>query len=361
MPILINTPFLNLPAGVSNHYTGLKPYWSKQVRYNIYTTRYKIQTIVKNNFLQIIARAMLIPYDYLKFTLKLLSYDIDVVLLNPSFHKSSLTRDKLYLIIAKAFHKKVAVFIHGWDIEYAKKVITNPRLIEKYKKADAFFVLANEFKEYLNKMGIITNVYLTTTKVDDRLIRDFNISEKRYDSKRLLFVGRVEKSKGIYTAINAFQQIKQKHKKATFTIVGNGKELNDIIKHIDKNNIKDIFITGALFGERLIREFQNACLYILPSESEGMPTTVLEAMAFGLPIISRPVGGLKDFFEEDKMGYLTESREANEFAKIIDILFENSDRAETIGRFNHSYAKNNFLASHVAEKMEQSLNQLKNI
>lgn len=48
-----------------------------------------------------------------------------------------------------------------------------------------------------------------------------------------------------------------------------------------------------------------------------MPSSVLEAMAFGLPVITRPVGGLKDFFENVKMGFITESKTLGGFAPRI--------------------------------------------
>src|SRR5690554_8211066 len=79
-----------------------------------------------------------------------------------------------------------------------------------------------------------------------------------------------------------------------------------------------------------------------------MPTSVLEAMAFGLPIISRPVGGLVDFFEEDKMGYLIESLDPKEYADKIVQLLENNQKMKEIGIYVHIYAKKHFMDSKVA-------------
>jgi len=356
MRILINCPHLNQPAGVSNHYTGLKPYFSESVKYNIITTRSNIGIITKNKIAQKLLRLFFIPYDYLKFLVKILFCNVSTVLLNPSFIRSALIRDGLYLQIAKFFKKKVVVFIHGWNQIYTAKAINNPEIFKTYKKADAFVVLAHEFKDNLRKFGISTDIFLTTTKVDDQLIKNFDINSKKYNHKRILFLARIEEAKGIYVAIQAFQLIKKKYDDASFTIVGNGSELENLKIYIKTNNIKDVVITGALSGDSLINEFEKASIYILPTYGEGMPTSVLEAMAFGLPIISRPVGGLNDFFEEGKMGSLSGSTDAPEFAVLIEKLFEDQELMKKIGLYNHLYAKEHFMASKVALGLEKLLN-----
>lgn len=73
-------------------------------------------------------------------------------------------------------------------------------------------------------------------------------------------------------------------------------ELFETKQYVVKNDIPDVVFTGRLNGDALIDKFKNADLYLFPSYyGKGMPTSVLEAMAFGLPIFTRNVGGLPDF------------------------------------------------------------------
>lgn len=86
-----------------------------------------------------------------------------------------------------------------------------------------------------------------------------------------------------------------------------------------------------------------------------MPTSVLEAMAFGLPVVTRPVGGLVDFFEDGKMGYLVESLDATDFAEKVLDLIEGIDKARAMSVYNWGYARQHFLASKVAKELELRL------
>lgn len=78
-------------------------------------------------------------------------------------------------------------------------------------------------------------------------------------------------------------------------------------------------------------------------------------MAFGLPIISRPVGGVKDFFVNDEMGILTESLNPKVYADIVDEYINNPQKVKHISNINYNFAKQNFYASKVAKKFENDI------
>lgn len=354
MKILINTPKTTIPAGVANHYLGLKPYFSAQVSYN----QYLPGSFLKHHYgkwLGIVLSVFSKLYDIFKFIFLIIRHKKPVILLNPSFGKSALKRDAIFLRIAKLFGCKVAVFMHGWDKAYLGKVINNTSLFCKaWQKADAHFVLATEFKEYLIKLGIEAPIYLTSTKVNDQLLEGLPTKEIT-EIKTILFLARVEKAKGIFTSIDAVELLCKKYPEIKLKVVGRGNALEEAKEYTNKKGLENVVFTGPLSGGALKNEFANADLYILPTHGEGMPTSVLEAMAFGLPVISRPVGGLVDFFENDKMGYMIESLNPNDYAEKIELLINNVDKANQISRYNSRYAKEYFMASEVAKKLESIL------
>lgn len=342
MKILINTPSLDLLGGVANHYLGLKPYWKENVKYNAIGKRFNISGLT------------LLLWDIAKLTTKLLLFKPDVMLVNPSIGLNALRRDFIFLNLAHLCGCKTAVFIHGFNLDVAEK-INHDWVARNLNKTSLIFVLADSFEKILIDWGVKTPIKVTTTKVDDRLLKGMTNFQPKTKINNLLFLARIEKAKGIYIAIDSFKILKEKYPELELTIVGGGSELEAVKDRIEEEKLDDISVTGALSGDALIDQFLKADCYILPTHGEGMPTSVLEAMAFGLPIVTRKVGGLADFFENGKMGYITDSLNPQVFADAIEKLIEAPDLVRNISKYNHEYAINNFMASNVARKIESDL------
>ena len=115
-----------------------------------------------------------------------------------------------------------------------------------------------------------------------------------------------------------------------------------------------------LDGGALVDELSGADIYLLPTyHGEGMPTSILEAMAFGLVVITRPVGGLNDFFENGKMGLIVESKKSGDFERAIRRILEaDADEISTISKYNMEYAAQKFYASKVAKRLLQIFSDL---
>lgn len=334
MKILITTPPLQILAGVSSHYNGLKSYFSDGVMY--FSIGYpKWRTIFSF-------------WYYLKFIFVLLKSKPDVVLVNPSMASTAIKRDFGYLKIARALNVQTAVMFHGFHIDNVKGKESN--IASVLNKTCCILVLANEFRMILQKWGVKVPIELTTTKVDDKLLDKFLLEKKKQEVSNILYLARTTKEKGIFIFIETCLLLHNQYPNLKFTVVGDGVDLEKA-KNMARPLGSSIRFTGGLSGDKLITEFVNADLYLFTSYHEGMPTSVLEAMAFGLPVITRPVGGLVDFFTCD-MGSMVDSFNPVDFAKVIGQYIEQPDRIASISWFNHKYACEHFLASKVARKME---------
>jgi glycosyltransferase involved in cell wall biosynthesis len=89
-----------------------------------------------------------------------------------------------------------------------------------------------------------------------------------------------------------------------------------------------------------------------------MPNSVLEAMALGMPVITCPVGGLRDFFENGKMGYLVKQKSITDIVEAIEKLIDDRNLGNRISFFNHQYATGRFLAPGVAHYLADVYRQL---
>ncbi len=344
MKILINTPHLSKPGGVANHYKGLKEYWKQDVKYNYIGGRKWAPGV------------LILPYDFLKFFFLCWHGNYHAIILNPSLGIKAIKRDAVFLSIAKFFGIKVIVFFHGWNKQVADDITLKPaKFIKKYQKSDAFIVLASSFKKQLQEWTFTQPIFLSTTKVDNKLLNGFTIAKKRKNNT-ILFLARLEENKGIFIALSAFKLVLETHPNSTLLIAGTGSAFEEAQNMVKTENIPNVTFLGNITGFLLNETFSISTIYILPTtHGEGMPTSVLEAMAFGLPIISRPVGGLLDFFEENKMGFLIKSVNPQAYAAKIKYLLENEETRKIISKYNHQYAIEKFMASQVAFETEQIL------
>ncbi len=363
MYIVINTPHILRPAGVSSHYLGLRPFFSRKVRYNQYYTLGIIRERFPCPFFHIPLRIITFIFDLGKFSYQIIRYHSPLILLNPSFKASALKRDVVFLYIAKILGCRVAVFFHGWDNHYAEKVLSKKQKFSiHWKKADCFFVLAREFKSLLESFGIMAPIYLTTTKVNEQLLEGISVDKPKSQIQRLLFLARIEREKGIFITIDAYRLLKRKYPFLELRIIGSGSALAEARQYVTKNKIADVIFTGPLPVDKVKIEYLQSDLYLLPTtHGEGMPTSVLEAMALGLPVLTSPIGGIRDFFQNGVMGYTIDDVTPEAYAKYIEQLIHNPTEVQNISKFNKQYAKTHFMASVVAKSLEARLRSLSKI
>lgn len=305
-------------------------------------------------------------FDYCTFILRLLLNRYDIIHINTSMRSESILRDAFYVFVSKLFKKKTVLFFHGWRNDFIttieKKYLTYFKYF--YFKSDCFIVLANDFKKKLESWGYTKSIFLETTSFNASFVKSFTIDSicRKFDQNNnhinILFLARIEKAKGIYEALDAISILNKKFSTLLFTIAGDGSELTNVKDYIKRKNIVNTQIVSNITNESIPLIYSNADLYFLPSYSEGMPITVLDAMAFGLPVVTRCVGGLKDIFVNGKMGYITNSFDPNVFSQLIESLILNVELRKSIALFNHNYAQNNFSPKVVAKRIENIYNKI---
>jgi glycosyltransferase involved in cell wall biosynthesis len=360
MRILVTCPHLKLPGGVSNFYNVLRNNFSIEVDlFEIGARKKKESELDKLRHLWI---------DYVGFRnyIKNNACHIGLVHLNPSFDYKAVVRDGLLLRSARRFGQKTLVMFHGWNYRDSKAVREKfSRLfVSTYRQADGFIVLGSEFKRELRRWGFKQPIYLETTPVDDELLEGFSIEAKinRIEQKRdinLLFLSRVEKEKGIIEAIETIKYLSKVYPGIRLTVAGEGSFLKKAIEFGDSLGLRgSIFFTGHVVDNEKRETFLDSDIYIFPTyHGEGMPTSVLEAMAFGLPVVSRPVGGLQDFFVNGEHGFLEGSLDSRSFASVVGEIISNKGLWKRMSFGAHEFARNRFMASRVAERLEHIYGQ----
>lgn len=299
--------------------------------------------------------------DQLRFRSALRRVAPDLVHINPSLKLKSFIRDGLFVWQCTRVGIPVIVFFHGWNKGFEANVKRQWFWFFKltWGKADRFIVLASDFRRTLRKWEVSKPIDLETTAVNEDLLADFDLETKLNEMEetqelRLLFLARVERAKGIFELLEALAILVQKNKFVRLVIAGDGPDMKEVVWRVKTLGLMNyVQFIGYVQNESKKRAFANAHIYVLLSWSEGMPVSLLEAMSFGLPIITRSVGGLADFFHDGLMGRITESRDPKVIACLIDNLASDRAQVKQIARYNYDYAKTMFYSTRVASRIRK--------
>lgn len=293
--------------------------------------------------------------DTWKFVQVVRGNQIDVVHVNPSLGAKAALRDGLLLMAARAMGRRTIVFIHGWDSRFETAVGSRFRrpFAWAINHADICVVLGKCFVPRLRALGYRKEILTAGAPVDDELLREAAVFEPVNRSGgdfTLLFLARLERDKGIYEAIETYRALRPRYPALRMIVAGTGTEFENV-RRLGRE--QGITVTGHVEGKTKCAMFRMADAYLFPSHHEGLPISVLEAMAFGLPVVTSRVGGLPDFFEDGKMGFMALSRSPAEFASLIEPLITDRAWAQRIGIFNRQYAREHFSGASIAAELEE--------
>ena len=191
------------------------------------------------------------------------------------------------LWLPKLFGKRCIATVHGLDHQRAKwgKVARAYIMLgEKcaVKFADEIIVLSKGVQQYFRDTYGRETVMIPNG-VSKAEIREADEIKKRYGLEKdsyILFLGRLVPEKGITYLIDAFREV---HTDKKLVIAGGGSDTADFAEELKARAAEDdrVLFTGFVQGRLLEELYSNAYVYVLPSDLEGMPLSLLEAMSFG--------------------------------------------------------------------------------
>ena len=298
-------------------------------------------------------------------TLALLIRRFPCVLYYPpaSPHMVPVIRDIFFLIIVRPFAKGTVFHFHAGGLPEFVKSLKNPiRFFAKcaYLKPDLGIEISNsqvkEMDEFFAKKRIVIPNGLDVPS------EKYKGKKSERDPKRILFVAGLRKTKGVLDLIETARRLKQMKLNFIMDVVGLWQESEtEKLFHaeLSKHKLKDnILIHGKLTGQDKWDLYNSAKVFFFPSyyESENFPLVLIEAMAFGLPIVSTKWRGITEMVDQGDSGFLCEVGQCEEFAEAIKSLIVDQDLHDNMSKsarslYENNYTQNVFLSS-MAEAFE---------
>lgn len=284
-----------------------------------------------------------------------------------------------FLIVLKLFFKKQQfhiIHIHGdWSsllfVKILKK-LTNANVVvlslhgqltQKYthqkllpklvRDVDLIFSTgydtANELEKLSNKKVIVQ-----PSGINEIFFQEF---AKQYENDRftIVTVANLFPKKNIELVLEIAQELQE----CRFIIVGDGTHRNILENIIQSKNISNIEFVGFKSAIEVRQYYQESDCYLLTSFAEGTPTSALEALACGLPIVSSNAGGLGNIVKENENGFIINNFNKNRYIEKINLIKDDVNLRQKMFANNIFLAFNykwDSVASNITQIMEQALN-----
>ena len=291
---------------------------------------------------------------------------------------------EVFLRLLTTHRKTDAFYIIGrpkfavWAILFAK-LTGKPVTLALTGKAEIF----GNNKSFREKLFASCDNYIATThEIKESFIKDAHIDQKKisviphgidtkmypfisYEDRciakqqagldsvipNLLFCARVAPNKGILIALEVWKQIYEHYPDSKFYIVGGGDNtLLDEARRVSEQCNNSIIVVGEVDDVTPYHRLSD--VYIFPSEHEGLPTSLLEAMSSGLATVCSDIGGNNDLIFDDVTGYRVPVKDVDAYINKISYLFDNPSIRIEMGKCASSYVEMHASYDVVSKEME---------
>ena len=207
------------------------------------------------------------------------------------------------------------------------------------------------YRDYKTVVGIPESKLITIyngIEVDRFIYSPFK--EKTNNSYVIGCVGRLHPKNGYKYLIEAAHILRDRN--LLYRFIGDGEERTNLEQQVKDRSLQNR-VEFCGYRSDIPDQLAMLNIYVQPSLYEGMPNSVLEAMASGLPIIATNVGGNSEVIIDNQTGFLVPSQNPNAIADKIAYIIEHPDVAMQIGQNARAYVKKNFSVENMVRKTNE--------
>ena len=234
------------------------------------------------------------------------------------------------------------------------------------KKADAFSAISIKIASEWTSSGIPSErVHLIPNCVDTNRFFPVNSNQKSslrnklnipQDSKVCIYTGRLVSYKGLPLLLKVWKDLRHKHKNILLILAGTGgldihNCEDDLRKYVKENQLENhVWFTGTVLN---VPEYlQAADIFVFPTENDAFPSSIVEAMACGLAVITTPVGAIKNIIEDGKTGVLIQPSNPTQLFQALDVMLTNKENLFYLGNAAHLSTQGKCSAKVVTESYQ---------
>jgi len=295
------------------------------------------------------------------------STKVDLVYFTITPSGKAFFRDCLFVMVCKAFGKKIVYHLHGRVAQKRISSFLYRRLYHLVYKGNYLILLSEKLKseiEFLNsykKLFIIPNgiPYLVSDNQIETIIKR---RLSRNTIPVILFLSNMKISKGVIDILEAAVLLRDMGLK--FRIVFHGSWSNDNCKTlffemVGKYQLDNyVKYHGAIYGEDKYKAFKDADIFLFPSKYEAFPLVLLEAMQFALPVVTTDVGGIKDIVVNGENGIIVREGDIEGLKEAVAELIIDINKSVEYGKKGRERFVQKFTLSHFERNLLEVFNEI---
>lgn len=317
-------PALGAVSGVSTHLNQL---FGSSLGDDVVFLHFQVGSEGRNeSSLQKLVRFLISPIAFAAFLLRNKPL---IVHLNTSLDPKGYWRDSVYLVVARLFGRKVVYQVHGGALPedfFAGNAFLTGLLRRVLSMPDVVVLLAkvelDAYELFVPKQHLV----VVANAIDPGPFLASPIKRKSAGPLQLIYLGRLAKNKGIYEAVEAVGALVKQNRDLNFSIAGSGPEEAAIKQRVAALGLsKHVCFLGPLFAQAKNVLWSASDIFVFPTYREGLPYSLLEAMAAGAVPITTRVGAIPDVMHDGVHGLLIEAKDSEGLARAIARLDDDRD------------------------------------
>jgi glycosyltransferase involved in cell wall biosynthesis len=228
----------------------------------------------------------------------------------------------------------IVYHIHGAEFKIFYSKYNFCGIIKRtLEKVSILLVLSNSWRYYFatiineNKILVLNNVVINP-----------NINKCYFNDPiivKYIFLGLIGERKGIFDLLEVISNHRKLLKDKFILYIGGNGQVNKLVNYIEEYRIKDLVVFKGFVSGLEKEELLSMCdIFVLPSYNEGLPISILEAMSYGMPIISTAVGGIPEIIINNENGFLIKPGDKNSLFSSILYFIEKGREIKRMGSKN---------------------------
>lgn len=343
MKICMIVPNPEVKGGIASVVNGYRESWFREKHEIAYVESYrdgsKVQKLIKA------------LSGYVHFLRELFVNRPNVVHIHSSFGPS-FYRKLPFIYLSHLFKIPVVNHIHGAEFEhfYQKASERKRHLIEKaYHKCTRLIVLSKEWKTMIGQIVPADKIDV----LENYCILPDNIAVRKKRKGQILFLGELGERKGCFLIPDILERIKKSCPDAHIVMAGDG-QMQQVKEAFAKKGLTDsVTFSGWVRADEKRKLLEESEVFLFPTYYEGMPMAVLEAMSYGLGIVTTNVGGIPRLIIPKQTGYIEEVGEIGKMAEDVVKLLQDEELCRQLGARAREFAAKHYSLDTHLQRLEK--------